>query len=83
MRRKDAEERELARRIRLWRESAGLTKTGLADVVGVTNGAVCQWEDSKYPSLPSRKTLGAVARACGVELWVFLRDLPAQSSARD
>lgn len=63
------------RRIRHWRQVAGLSKTELARACGVSQSAVSQWEDGNY-SPPTLKNLAKIAKACGVELRTFFGPIP-------
>ena len=60
---------DLPQRIKHWRLAAGLTLEQLAAAVGVTHGAVWQWEDGRNP--PTVANLSKIAAACGVELRTF------------
>ena len=61
---------DMATRIRVARRSAGLTQSELAERIGVTRGAVANWEISTRPK-PSLGNLVVVATATGVSFeWV-------------
>lgn len=60
--------------IRYWRDAAKLSKSQLARECQVTPSAVTRWENGE--SDPPIATLERIAKACGVELWVFVRPLP-------
>jgi transcriptional regulator with XRE-family HTH domain len=57
---------KLQRRIRSWRQAAGLSQVDLAKKLGVTPSAVCLWETGKCD--PGAHRFRAIARACGVTL---------------
>lgn len=61
---------KLNERIRLWRESRGITKAQLARDVGVSPAAVSQWEQDKGTE-PTHTNVAAIASAIGVSLSVF------------
>jgi len=65
---------ELNERIRVWREYAGLTKTALANAVGVAMTAVIQWENGG--TTPKSENLELIAEACGVSMEQFWGRLP-------
>lgn len=60
---------DLPQRIRHWRTTAGLSVEGLARAVGVSHGAVWQWENRDVA--PTVANLAKIAAACGVELRTF------------
>lgn len=72
-------DRDLAARIRWWRERAGLKGIELAAACDVTPSAVSRWEGGS--AAPAQKMLAAIAAACGVDLTTFwaadLTDQPA------
>ncbi len=53
-------------RIRQAREKAGLSQTQLANLVGVTQGAVYQWEIDA--TRPKSSSLGRLAAVLGIDL---------------
>lgn len=55
-------------RIRAARKAMGMTEQQLADLVGVTRGAVQQWEREEKGTAPKRTIQGKVAQALGVSL---------------
>jgi transcriptional regulator with XRE-family HTH domain len=56
---------ELAELLRTARERKGLSKTGLAKILGVTHSAVSQWETGE--TAPSRRIAPKVADALGLD----------------
>lgn len=66
---------KLCSRIRWWRNAAGLTQSDLAKHVGVTSSAVAQWE-AEQGTEPTHGHLDSIAKAAGVTLAEFWRDLP-------
>lgn len=54
-------------RIRRLRTAKGLSQTDLATAAGVKYQSVQEWEREKGGTAPSRKRLGAVAKALGVK----------------
>lgn len=56
---------DLASRIRAARRHANLTQQALADGVGVTRGAVSNWE-SPYPKWPTSENILKIALITGV-----------------
>jgi transcriptional regulator with XRE-family HTH domain len=56
--------------IREARLRAGLTQRELAERLGTTQSSIARWEAGR--ARPSAEALGAIARACGLELRVSL-----------
>lgn len=75
---------DLSNRIRAWRLHAGLKQNGLAERVGVSPSAVCQWEDENpaTQTKPSTGRLEAIAAACGVTVGDLLMTMPPKKRAR-
>lgn len=69
----------MARRIRYWREMAGLSKAELARELGVHPSNITFWERERGGTSPTWRNLQALARACGVELRTFFAPLPGQA----
>lgn len=56
----------LARRIKIAREAAGLSQSQLGERVGVTKGAVSNWENGR--DSPTTQNLKKIGGACSVDL---------------
>ena len=69
-----------AQRIRCWRAFTGLTQRELARAVGVSQGAVAQWE--REASAPRNHLLPRIAAAFGVDLERFWGPLPETEEPR-
>ena len=55
---------EIGMKIKRARETAGLSQRDLASAIGVSNGAVGQWES--HAKKPGRESLGKISRALGI-----------------
>lgn len=65
-----ADVKDLGRRIRQYRQATGLSQRALATRLGITSGAIGQWElGLKAPSTPR---LAALGKALGVSLDILL-----------
>jgi transcriptional regulator with XRE-family HTH domain len=62
-----AEKMDMAARVRVARQRAGMTQSQLADRVGVTRGAVANWEVSERPK-PNVSNLIEVANTTDVSI---------------
>jgi transcriptional regulator with XRE-family HTH domain len=76
---------DLGERIALWRKHKGLTQQQLAEAVGVTVGAVYQWEgcgdDRKHHTAPSVANLEKLVAALGLTMGRFYGRLPRERRA--
>lgn len=71
----------LGDQLRQWREAAGLTQPQLADILGITQQSVSDYERNR--SAPDRRRADAYANAVGVDLATFLRALARIQSTPD
>jgi transcriptional regulator with XRE-family HTH domain len=67
---------EVGKRIRVYRQQAGLSQTQLGDALKLTFQQVQKYEKGVNRVAPSR--LEVIARACGVPVSVFMPSLDAQ-----
>ncbi len=59
-------------RMRAWREARGFKVTTVAKRIGVTKGAISQWESDELPALPTLRNLFAFCDAIGVPFVMFV-----------
>lgn len=68
----------IARRIALARKNAGMTQDKLASLIGVTGGAIAQYEIARH--MPSYAKLEAIATMTGVTAgWLLTGDEPDEA----
>lgn len=60
----------MIKRLKEYRKKAGLTQSKLAEKVGVTQGAIMQWE--RGMTMPSSKRLMTLAKAVGQSVEALL-----------
>jgi transcriptional regulator with XRE-family HTH domain len=61
------------KRIKQLRKEKGLTGTALAELIGVSQGNISDWENEKRTSTPTTKALIAMAKELNVSLnWLLL-----------
>lgn len=67
----------VGRRIATAREQKGLSQAALADIIGISSGAVGQYETGR--NLPKMARFEAIAGACGVTVeWLLTGDDPEE-----
>lgn len=66
-------------RIKIWRESRGLSQSALAEMVGVRRQAVWNWENDKAD--PTQHNVKLCAERIGVSLPVFYGPTPRKRRA--
>lgn len=70
---------ELGSRIAAWRHFKGLQQKELAEAVGVTAGAVSQWESGTF--VPTHTNIAAVCDALGITMERFFGRVPKKPRA--
>jgi transcriptional regulator with XRE-family HTH domain len=68
--------------MRQWREARGIDQNAVARRIGVTKGAVSQWESSGQESMPTLRNLFAYCDAIGVPLPMLLACEPLSMEKR-
>lgn len=73
----------LGERIKAARKSAGLTQERFADALGLTRGAVANWEKKKDPNNPETERLAQIAEVLGISTSWLLEAVDPNSAMLD
>ena len=69
---------DIAKRIRHWRQEAGLKQFELAERIGRSEATVSRWENAEHDVAPVTALVHRIAEACGVSMQIFWGRLPQQ-----